>query len=112
MAATEELANGTLELLSPDETKALMDRGEILIVDVRNPDEFANGRVKGSISHPLRQLAPNAIPNEAGKKIVLLCAVGIRSKIAAEKLLEANRGPVAHVDGGLSAWIDAGLPLE
>lgn len=111
MAGTEQLANGALVLLSPDETKTLMDKGQIIIIDVRNPDEFANGHIKGSILHPLRQFDPRAIPNEPGKQPVLLCAVGIRSKIAAEKLLEAGHSPVAHVDGGLSAWIDAGFPL-
>lgn len=111
MAATEELANGTLVLLSPEETKTLMDRGEALIIDVRNPDEFANGHIKGSLLHPLRQLDPRKIPEEADKKIVLLCAVGIRSKIAAETMFAAGRYPIAHLDGGLSAWIEAGLPL-
>ncbi|MBC8050218.1 MAG: rhodanese-like domain-containing protein [Chitinophagales bacterium] len=111
MAATEELANGTLVLLSPEETKTLMDRGEALIIDVRNPDEFANGHIKGSLLHPLRQLDPRKIPEEADKKIVLLCAVGIRSKIAAETMFAAGRHPIAHLDGGLSAWIEAGLPL-
>ncbi|MDX2265291.1 MAG: rhodanese-like domain-containing protein [Hyphomicrobiales bacterium] len=111
MAGTEDLANGTLVLLSPEEAKALHDRGDIVFVDVRNPEEFAAARIKGSALHPLKELEPDAIPVEQ-RKIVLVCAVGIRSRIAADALMEGGRGPIAHLEGGLQAWAEAGLPIE
>ncbi len=111
MVATEELAQGTLVLLEPEEVKTLLERGEITLVDVRNPDEFARARIEGSLLSPLLQFDVKIATADPDKMPVLLCAVGIRSKAAALQILQAGIAPVAHLEGGLKAWIEAGLPV-
>ncbi len=111
MAATEELPHGTLVVLDPQEAKAIVDRGGAVLVDVRNPDEYEMAHIPGSLHHPLKELDPAALVKASAKPVIFLCAVGVRSKIAADRMLAAGYQPVAHLEGGISAWLDAGLPV-
>jgi len=111
MAATEELANGTLVLLDPEEAKAIVDRGGAVLVDVRNPDEYEMAHIPGSLHHPLKEFDPAVLVKSSAKPIIFLCAVGVRSKIAADRMLAAGHPSVAHLEGGLAAWLEAGLPV-
>jgi rhodanese-related sulfurtransferase len=107
----EILPHGPLELLSPAETKALMDEGRALIVDVRNPDEYEMARLPGSLLRPLRELDPAEFA-DSDKKLVFVRAVGVRSRHAADLALAHGAEAVAHLEGGLQAWMSEGLPLE
>ncbi len=63
---TEELAQGVAD-------------GTILVIDVREPPEFAAGHIPGSVLMPLSQFDPASIPAPAGQRIVFSCAAGVRS---------------------------------
>jgi hypothetical protein len=69
--------------LTPHEVKAALDAKEILLIDVREPDEFAAERIDGAVNVPLSTLDPKALPDADGKTVVMQCAGGKRSKSAA-----------------------------
>jgi rhodanese-related sulfurtransferase len=96
--------------LTPAQVKAGLDAHEILLIDVREPDEFAAEQIAGALNVPLSTFNPAALPDAAGKTIVLQCAGGKRSAMAVDKCRKANQAIETHLDGGLAAWKAAGLP--
>jgi rhodanese-related sulfurtransferase len=80
-------------------------------VDVRTPGEQAKGTVPGSIAMPLSRLAAHAAELPRDRPLLLFCAGGYRSSIAAS-LLESNGFAVQELAGGFTAWENAGLPKE
>ncbi len=99
-----------VESLLPAEVHERLKKGEILLVDVREPGEFAMGHVAGSINAPLSRFDATALPTDAGA-IVLCCAVGRRSAAAAEGCRKAGVEIAGHMEGGLTEWTRTGLPL-
>lgn len=98
--------------LEIDEIVAGLNDGSILIVDVREPHEFAAGHIPGSLSRPLSQFDPADLPNEPGKRIVLSCAAGVRSLRAMEFAQSAGLDIDTHYRGGFKDWIAQGGPVE
>ena len=84
--------------------------GEILLVDVREPNEYAFERIPGALLYPLSTFDPKAIPS-GGRTLVVQCAAGARSMRAAQALVAAGHTQVANLDGGINAWKAQGLPL-
>lgn len=89
-----------------------LEQDEALLIDVREPAEFAGERIAGAHSLPLSAFDPARLPDQAGKKLVLMCQTGNRSAQAARKLLEAGSTNLWHLEGGLQAWKEAGLTTE
>jgi rhodanese-related sulfurtransferase len=96
--------------LTPAQVKAALDAQQILLIDVREPDEFAAEKIAGAVNIPLSTFDPTALPEAAGKTIVLQCAGGKRSAMAVDKCRKANQAIETHLAGGLAAWKAAGLP--
>jgi rhodanese-related sulfurtransferase len=96
--------------LTPQQVKAALDAREILLIDVREPAEFAAEKIAGALNVPLSSFNPAALPDAAGKTIVLQCAGGKRSAMAVDKCRKANQAIETHLAGGLAAWKAAGLP--
>lgn len=94
-----------------DVTRGLAD-GSILVVDVREPHEFAAGRIPGSVSRPLSQFDPAELPAEPGKRLVLSCAAGLRSLRALEFAQAAGLDVDSHYIGGFKDWVMRGGPVE
>jgi rhodanese-related sulfurtransferase len=84
--------------------------GEILLVDVREANEYAFERIPGAVLYPLSTFDPTALPTE-GRRLVLHCASGMRSLRAAQALHAAGHHQLAHLAGGIQAWKAAGLPV-
>jgi rhodanese-related sulfurtransferase len=95
---------------TPVAVRSALASGEILLIDVREPNEYALERIAGALLYPLSTFDPRAVPAE-GRKIVVHCAAGRRSMQAAQKMVEAGHASVTNLDGGLAAWKGAGLPL-
>jgi rhodanese-related sulfurtransferase len=91
--------------------KAALDKGEVLLIDVREPAESARERIPGAVLMPLSSFDPAKIPDAPGKHLVLLCASGIRSSQAAQRLLANGAAEVTHLKGGIGAWKQAGYPI-
>lgn len=98
--------------LDIDEVKTGLEDGSILIVDVREPHEFAAGHIPGSVSRPLSQFDPADLPNVPGKRIVLSCAAGVRSLRALEYAQSAGLDIDSHYPGGFKEWAMSGEPVE
>ena len=96
--------------LTPQQVKAALDAREILLIDVREPDEFAAEKIAGALNIPLSIFNPAALPQPKGKTVVLQCAGGKRSAMAVDKCRKANQAIETHLAGGLAAWKAAGLP--
>ncbi len=82
------------------------------VLDVRTPSEFAEHRIAGSLNIPLSRLPSQLanVPRDRG--IVVTCAGGYRSAIAASLLLRDGASEVADLAGGVAAWTAARLPTE
>ena len=96
--------------LTPPQVKAGLDAHEILLIDVREPDEFAAERIAGARNAPLSSFNPDTLPDAGGKTIVLQCAGGKRSAMAVDRCRKAGQVIETHLAGGLAAWRAAGLP--
>jgi rhodanese-related sulfurtransferase len=85
-----------------------LERGEALLIDVREPSEYAAEHIPDARLLPLSTFDPVRVPQEAGKKVVLHCVMGMRSAQAGQKLLDAGFTTVYNFRGGVQAWKDAG----
>jgi rhodanese-related sulfurtransferase len=96
---------------SPQEVSELLERGEIQLVDVREPYEHEAGRIAGDRLLVLSELASQADTINRDRPVVFYCRSGSRSAMATEAFRGA--GYDAHnMEGGLLDWAAAGLPLE
>jgi rhodanese-related sulfurtransferase len=102
----------THQELSPHALDALLKAGKALVVDVREPDEFAAGHIPGAVNLPLSTFRPAQLPHPAGKQLVLNCLGGKRSGLALDKCAAAQAEAECHLAGGFGAWAKAGLPVE
>jgi rhodanese-related sulfurtransferase len=98
-----------VDLDRQDVKQGLAD-GSIVLVDVREPHEFAAGHIPGAVLNPLSAFDPSALPT--GKRIVFSCAAGVRSLRAIEFAQAAGRDIREHYKGGFKDWAAAGEPIE
>jgi len=93
------------EKISAKDLRAVLD--EFVVIDVREPDELANGKIEGSTHIPLglviRKVKKGEIENLKAKKICTYCASGYRGNIAADELNKAGFNAVT-LDGGFPSW--------
>jgi rhodanese-related sulfurtransferase len=107
------MTSATFENVSRDQLKTGLADGSILLVDVREPNEFAAGHIPGATLSPLQKFDPTVLPREHGKRVVLSCRSGKRSLTALALAKEAGRGDVcAHYPGGFQEWSNAREPVE
>lgn len=102
--------------ITPQELQSRIDSGTPpTIVDVRSTGEYESGHVPGAIHLPFWTLAANLdeLPNEAiGGDVVVYCEHGPRAGIARAQLWFADTGPVYYLEGHMTAWRDAGMPIS
>lgn len=108
-----------IENLSVADAAKEMERGDVLLVDLREPEErVQNGTIPGALAAPRGMLEFYADPAtpyhkkefDPNRRIILHCASGGRSALAANTLREMGFQNVAHLDGGFKAWKEAGKP--
>lgn len=111
-------AKAQIDNLTPDQVQAELTAGALL-VDVRDAGERAQGAIAGSL-HATRGMlefyadpaSPMHKPElEPNRRVILHCASGGRSALAAMTLKQLGYADVAHLDGGFKAWIAAGKPI-
>jgi rhodanese-related sulfurtransferase len=114
--AKQKVKNVTVE-----ETARELAEGDAMLVDIREPDErVQNGAIPGAVEAPRGMLefwADPASPYhrddfKPGRRTILHCASGGRSALAAVALQDLGYSNVAHMDGGMAAWQEAGKPVE
>ncbi|MCP8937280.1 rhodanese-like domain-containing protein [Alsobacter sp. SYSU M60028] len=94
-----------------DIRKGLADNS-ILLVDVREPNEWEAGHIPGSILMPLSSFDAAELPDAAGRRIVFSCRSGNRSMKAAAQAQDAGVPVDAHYAGGFLDWVAQGGPVE
>jgi len=89
----------------------LLERGEVVVLDVRESVEWKAGRIPGALHIPLAQVPfrGHELPRET--TIVAVCRSGHRSGLVARGPRHA-RYRVENLEGGMKAWARAGLPLD
>lgn len=85
-----------------DEMRAASVNGDAAIIDVREPAEFASGRIPGSVNHPLSRFDVNKLPKD--KPLIVVCLSGARSATAARQVLASGRTDVRHYAPGMMGW--------
>jgi rhodanese-related sulfurtransferase len=113
-------AKAKIDNLTVDQTAAAISEGA-LAVDLREPEERArDGAIPGAVHAPRGMLEFYADPSSPyhraeltpDRRIVLYCAGGGRSALAAVALQALGYTNVSHLDGGIKAWKQAGRPTE
>lgn len=111
MASKEDMAGGKFVRLSPKECADLVAAGEAVLLDIREIPEFDSERIPGAILAPMQELVPGALPAQDGKHIILQCRSGGRTaKLAAALMAMGQYTEISHMEGGILAWKEEGLP--
>jgi rhodanese-related sulfurtransferase len=102
------------EILATDVATRLNSDAEQrpVVVDVREPDEWAEGHISGAQHIPLGQLAARTGEIPQDREVVLVCHSGQRSAAATAMLLRAGYTQAINMTGGMVAWEKAHLPVE
>ena len=99
--------------IQPAQLKALLDAGEVTLLDVRAPEEIAIAALPGSVNIPMSEIQGRLSELDPAKSIVVLCHHGMRSEMAGRFLERNGFTAVAHLAGGIDAWsrqVDAAVP--
>jgi phage shock protein E len=96
------------------ETAAQTPEKAIAILDVRTPEEFASGHLKGALNVDIASpdFQKNLAKLDPAKTWLVHCAAGGRSTRSLGILNKLGFKSIIHLDGGLKGWKEAGLPLE
>jgi glyoxylase-like metal-dependent hydrolase (beta-lactamase superfamily II)/rhodanese-related sulfurtransferase len=106
-----ELAVGW-DRVGPPELAGYLESGvESFVLDVRNPGEFEAKRIDGAVNIPLNKLRARLAEVPRDRRLVVHCAGGYRSSIAASILQQAGIAEVEELSGGIAAWEAVGLPV-
>jgi len=106
-----DLTTSTERLSAPVAAARLADNAPV-VVDVRTPQERDEKRVAGSLGIPLNHLAERMDEIPKNRPVVVYCAAGYRSSIAASMLQQNGFAKVSEIAGGMTAWESAKLPVQ
>lgn len=116
-----ENANSSITTLDAAEVRSLMDRGEIVVVDLRDIRELEReGQIPGAVHCPRGMLEFWIDPESPyhkpifsePRRFVFYCGSGWRSALSTKTAQDMGLAPVAHLGGGFKAWREAGYPVE
>lgn len=100
-----------LKNLDPETVARWLSEKAIVLVDVREPAEYAAERIEGALLYPMSSFDPSALPDTGARKVVFHCGSGMRSAKAVAACEAAGIAIDSHMQGGLQAWKAAGLPV-
>jgi len=98
-------------MISPHEAEQLRERGEAVLIDVRETEEFGEVRIAGARFQPLSVLTQLPPDDDQGKQAIYFCRSGRRTATAIAELESRGHAETLVLDGGLTAWRQAGLPI-
>jgi sulfur-carrier protein adenylyltransferase/sulfurtransferase len=110
----ELLAAAKTEITEVSARDAATELGRAAFLDVREPDEYDQGAIRGAVHVPRGQLEFNVegrLPDKS-VRVVVYCAAGVRSAFAARTLQELGYRDVVSMSGGFNRWKDEGLDFE
>ena len=119
-----ELVKGRIEELLPPDARRELDAGDVVLIDVRDPERYSAGHLQGALNLPSGESARDAheaayveAVREAGAgpddRVILVCGEGNRSARTADALRsEHGFTNVASIIGGSRLWSELGYPTE
>lgn len=113
-------AKAAIENLTTDEVAAEVADNDVVLVDLREPTETANGVIPGAVKAPRGMLEFHADPStpyhleelDPNRRTILYCASGGRSALAAQTLQTLGYRDVAHLEGGFKSWVEEDRPVN
>ncbi|MBW2241506.1 MAG: rhodanese-like domain-containing protein [Deltaproteobacteria bacterium] len=81
-------------------------------IDVRTAEEYASGHIPGAVNIPFDEVAERIGEIDAPHGVALYCMVGPRARKGETALRAAGVEKVFHLEGGMAAWKEAGLPID
>ena|SRR6185369_2826100 len=107
------LALAAAQDISSREAKILLEKNKnVFLLDVRTPQENSQARLPGSVLIPISEFERRSIEVPRNKTILVYCAVGSRSKPAAEYLSKNGYKDVYNMTDGIVGWYRNGFPLQ
>ena len=115
-----EEARARIHEVSVDEVADEIERGDVVVIDVREPEEYQAGHIPGAVNVPRGMLEFRADPTTKyyddrlarDRRAIVHCAVGLRGALATATLEDLGYEEVRNLRGGLEAWKEAGRPVE
>lgn len=107
---TETVDGAVFETWTPAELSAAFDRDEVVLIDVRTPQEYMFEHIEGALLMPMAFFNANKLPGQSDKKIVFHCGSGARSERVSRAAIKAGVTHIAHLEGGFAAWKAEKLP--
>lgn len=113
-------ARAEVDSITPTDAAAQVAAGEALLLDVREGEEWRNRHIDGSLPVPrglLEFMADPASPRhrealDPARRVIVVCASGTRATFAAATLKTLGYADPVVLEGGLTAWTEAGLPAN
>lgn len=100
-----------LNPLKPADVAQRLRAGKAILVDIREPDEFAREHIAGAVAAPLSKFEQAHLSVGADRDVVFMCRTGNRTGSNCERLAARVGGDASVLEGGLDAWKAAGLPI-
>jgi rhodanese-related sulfurtransferase len=107
-------AKATISEVSIDDVKKIIDnKDKIIILDVRDKDEFETGYIPGAInlSRGMLEFKINTVIPDRNARIIVYCGVDLRGPLATKTLNEMGYINAVNISGGLKVWKAAGYPI-
>lgn len=103
-----------IKSIDPTTAHEWLERGEAIVIDVREPQEYQESHIVGAYLIPVGTIAKDKLPREIlNKKIIVHCKFGKRGLSACEKLFSEDMNlDIYNLDGGITAWENAGFKCE
>ncbi len=108
---TEQVGDSILETWTSDEVAEAFSRDEIVLIDVRTPQEYMFEHVEGALLMPMAFFDATKLPGQSDKRIVFHCGSGARSEKVARASIDAGMARIAHMEGGFGAWKGSHKPF-
>lgn len=110
----KEEVKGDIQLVTPQEMKSLLELDDVQLVDVRTPEEYAEGFIENSqnIDYNSPTFDQDITKLDKTKPVMLYCRSGGRSAKCAKKLKDAGFIKIYDLDGGISKWQHEGFEIK
>ena len=100
--------------LTLKEAEEMYGKDDVVFVDVRRPDEYRAGHIKGAVHIPVDDVLARIDELPQDKNLLFICALGVRSGLAGEMAaaMGLDSEKLFSIEEGTPAWIDKGLPTS
>lgn len=112
--STEETKSAKVKDVTPDEAEKLIKEKKAVVLDIRTPDEFAEGHIEGAINVDFLsdKFSEQLAKLDKGTPVIVHCGSGGRSTRSLPKIEDQKFLQIYHLNKGFKAWLEAGKPVK